>query len=183
MPYTTSSRHPLSTRAGTLSIFHALYNSLRPQVSSFDPSPGYTMLRNAFTARSLKNCRDLLKVTWGDGVQSTFPNTWLRASVRDSKYFEPVSLVYRPEHLSFVASGSPITSVELTEDKDIKVSWEDHTSVFNSSWLRAQDVPASLKFRKPFEEVRWGGGVNIPRYDHAVFSGRSTVHDYHSVAS
>lgn len=126
-----------------------------------------TMLRNAFTARSLKNCRDLLKVTWGDGIQSTFPNTWLRASVRDSRYFEPVSLVYRPEHLSFIANGSPITSAELTEDKDIKVSWEDHTSVFNSSWLRAQDVPASLKFRKPFEELRWGGGVNIPRYDYA----------------
>ncbi len=127
------------------------------------------MLRRAFTARSLSNCRDLLKVTWGDGVQSTFPNTWLRASVRDSRFFEPVSLIYRPEHLAFVAEGSPITSVEQTDDSElIKVTWEDHTSTFNGSWLRAQDVPASLNLREPFEEKRWGGGFNVPRYDYAV---------------
>ena len=128
-----------------------------------------TMLRRAFTAKSLNHCRDLLKVTWGDGVQSTFPNTWLRASVRDSRFFEPVSLIYRPDHLSFIAQGSPITSVEHTDDKQhIKINWEDHTSTFNSSWLRAQDVPQSLNLREPVEEIRWGGGFNLPRYDYAL---------------
>lgn len=126
------------------------------------------MLRRSFTVKTLSHYRDLLKVTWGDGVQSAFPNTWLRASVRDTRYFEPTSLIYRPEHLSFIAKGAPITSVEETDDSEhVQVTWEDHTSSFNSSWLRAQDVPASLNLREPFEEMRWSGGFNIPRYDYA----------------
>ena len=78
-------------------------------------------------------------------------------------------MVYRPEHLSFIAKGLPITSVEQCEDEEhIKIIWEDHTSTFNSSWLRTQDVPATLKLREPFQEVRWDSGVNIPRYDYGL---------------
>ena len=68
-----------------------------------------------------------------------------------------------------MTDGSSITSVEQTEDKEhIEVNREDHTSILNSLWLRAQDVLASLNVQKHFEEMQCGGEVhiNIPGYDY-----------------
>ena len=127
-----------------------------------------TMLRAPFKMRALAHCRDLVKIVWEDGVQSTVTSTWLRANVRDSRFFELNSILYRNEHLPFVAKGSPITSVEQTEDKEhFTVNWEDHSSSFNASWVRAHDTKASSGLLKPFERVLWDSQAKIPTYDYS----------------
>ena len=127
-----------------------------------------TMLRAPFKMKALAHCRDLVKIVWEDGVQSTVTSTWLRANVRDSRFFELNSILYRNEHLPFVAKGSPITSVGQTEDKEhFTVNWEDHSSSFNASWVRAHDTKASSGLLKPFERVLWDSQAKIPTYDYS----------------
>ena len=127
-----------------------------------------TMLRAPFKMRALSHCRDLVKIVWEDGVQSNVTSTWLRAHVRDPRFFELNSVLYRNEHLPFVAKGSPITSVEQTEDKEhFTVNWEDHSSSFNASWVRAHDTKASSSLLKSFEPVLWDSQAKIPTYDYS----------------
>ena len=125
-------------------------------------------LRAPFKVRALTHGRDLVKIYWEDGAQSNIASTWLRANVRDSRFFEPVSVLYRNNHLPFVAEGSPITSVEQGEDKEhFTVNWEDHSSSFNASWVRAHDTLASSSLLKPFEPVLWDNQAKIPTYDYS----------------
>ena len=124
--------------------------------------------------RSLASTKNALQVTWRDGVQSIYPSDWLRATVRDDCYFEPVSLLYKPEHLSFVTKASTMTKVEGDNDTNtIHVHWDDHSSAFDSSWLRAQDTgnhPPSLKangsLKTDSERVSWDSSGSIPEYSY-----------------
>lgn len=126
------------------------------------------MLRAPFTVRALSHTRDLVKIAWGDGAQSKITSTWFRANVRDGRFFEQNSILYRNEHLPFVAEGSPITSVEETGGGHFTVNWEDHSSTFDSSWVRASDVAASASLLKPFEPVLWDSQASIPTYDYSL---------------
>ncbi len=125
------------------------------------------MLRAPFKIRALSHSRDLVKITWEDGVRSKVPSTWFRANVRDSRFFEQVSVLYRNEHLPFVAKGSPITSVEQTDTEQFTVNWEDHSSSFNASCVRAHDTVASANLLKPFEPVLWDSQAKVPTYDYS----------------
>ena len=69
-------------------------------------------LRTAFRVNSLSTCGKALRILWADGVESTFPSTWLRASVRNSPYFDDVATMYGFDHLSFLQKTSAIASVE-----------------------------------------------------------------------
>ena len=62
------------------------------------------MLRPSFVVGSISHCSRALRVLWKDGVESVFPSTWLRSTVRDSKFFDPHGLMYEAEHLPFVSS-------------------------------------------------------------------------------
>ena len=126
------------------------------------------MLRAPFLVRSLTNSKNALQVTWRDGLQSTFPSAWLRALVRDDRYFEASSLFYKPERLPFLAKGAPITSVELRGEKCVAVFWEDHCSEFDSSWLRAQDLRNAPTLAPKQEKPLWDGTFKIPEYDHSM---------------
>lgn len=125
------------------------------------------MLRAPFNVKALSHCRDLVKIAWEDGAVSNVTSTWLRANVRDSRFFEQVSVLYRNEHLPFVAKGSPITSVEQTDKEHFTVNWEDHSSLFNASWVRAHDTVASASLVKPFEPVLWDSQDKIPTYEYS----------------
>ena len=122
---------------------------------------------------------------WEDGASSSFTSTWLRASIRDPQYFSATSSMYKEEHLPFVCKDAPITSAELGAQPDdgdvdggplagpnagVKVSWEDHTSVFDASWLRAQDqdpLASSGLVGAQMNQLHWDGTAKIPEYDHA----------------
>lgn len=112
------------------------------------------MLRSAFIVKSLSHTRSHLRVVWGDGVQSTYPNVFLRASARDPTLFDPASFMNEPQHLDFVSANAAITSVshQPEEAESVKVEWEDHRSSFDASWLRAQDVRGTSHLAKPIAE-------------------------------
>ena len=125
------------------------------------------MLRAAFTVRAFSHARDFLKVNWADGSQTMFPSMWLRSAVRDPTYFNQSSLIYKPEHLEFITKRQPLVDAEETEDKrHIKVTWQDHSSEFNTSWLRAQDtqsLPSSVT--REDSQSLWVGDFKPPVYD------------------
>ncbi len=101
--------------------------------------------------RALSHTRSQLRVVWGDGVQSTYPNVFLRTSVRDHTFFDKVSFMYNPQHLSFVTADAPITSAshKPEQEESIEVEWEDHRSSFDASWLRAQDIGGTKHLAEP----------------------------------
>ena len=107
-------------------------------------------LRAAFKVNSLSTCGKALRILWADGVESTFPSTWLRAAVRNAPYFDDVATMYQFDHLSFLQKPSVIASVENktaeSNEDEVAVSWEDFSSNFNASWLRAQDSKACSNF-------------------------------------
>ena len=127
------------------------------------------MLRAPFTVRALSNCRRFVKVTWGDGAESTFPNMWLRASIRDEPFFDLKSCSYQHSHLDFLIKGATISRAQQTEDgEDVEVQWEDHTSIFDASWLRAQDLGISTSLLPTeYEQVPWGGEVKLPVFEYS----------------
>ena len=61
------------------------------------------MLRSAYIVSSISHCSRALRIAWKDGVESVYPSTWLRASVRDSRFFNPNALMYEPSHISFIS--------------------------------------------------------------------------------
>ena len=126
------------------------------------------MLRAPFNVRSLSQTRQLLKVMWGDGAESVFPNVFLRASVRDSRFFDVESCMYKPEHLEFVTKGLPIASVKQVKH-GLDIEWEDHSSTFDASWLRAQDSKNSYHLAKsPATRTLWDSETGeIPQYEFA----------------
>ena len=69
-------------------------------------------LRAAFRVKSLSTCGKALRILWADGIESTFPSVWLRASVRNSPYFDDKAIMYRFDHLSFLQNSSVIASAE-----------------------------------------------------------------------
>ena len=82
------------------------------------------MLRSAYTVSSISHCSRVLRVAWKDGVESVYPSTWLRASVRDSRFFNPNALMYEPSHVTFISrEGAPLEDAVLT--KSCKSSFED----------------------------------------------------------
>ena len=74
------------------------------------------MLRTSFSVRALSHSPRLLRVTWGDGTESAYPSTWLRASVRDPQFFHD-SCEYHPEHSDFIMKGLPIVAAEHITDQ------------------------------------------------------------------
>ena len=68
--------------------------------------PCVEMLRPAFIVSSLSYCSRALRVVWKDGVESVYPSTWLRSTVRDERFFNQSSLMYEPNHLSFASSSN-----------------------------------------------------------------------------
>ncbi len=126
-------------------------------------------LQLAFKLRTLSHSLRALRVSWSDGVESTYPSTWLRASVRDPEFFDDRTCEYLPKHFPFISAGYPIVGAEQTDDQEfIKVEWGDHTSSFSAPWLRVQDVKASRHLFKPVvEETLWVGKDSLPEYHYS----------------
>ena len=119
--------------------------------------------------RALSHFPRLLRVTWGDGAESTYPSTWLRASVRDSQFFDYNSCEYHPEHTAFISKGLSIIAAEHTgqgAEENIRVQWEDHSTNFSVPWLRVQDAQNlnDLADRHIVEEVLWTRENELPQY-------------------
>ena len=76
--------------------------------------------------------------------------------------------MYGYNHLPFVATPAYVTGAEQVEDSGeagVKVTWPDHSSVFNASWLRAQDVTLNHScFPKLFQEKQLSSGDKLPEY-------------------
>jgi len=123
------------------------------------------MLRAPFLVRALSHSPRNLRITWKDGVESVFPNAWLRSNVRDDRFFDK-SMTYNYDHLSFVKQDAPITSARQQDNVSVKVRWEDHTSDFDTSWLRAQDIANAPKNKENLELELWDHSLNIPEYDY-----------------
>ena len=119
--------------------------------------------------RALSHFPRMLRVTWGDGAESAYPSTWLRASVRDSKFFDGNSCEYRPEHSAFVSKGLPIVLAEHDgqgAEQNIRVQWEDHSTNFSVPWLRVQDTQNLRDKVKPVvEEALWTSENELPQYE------------------
>ena len=130
-------------------------------------------LRAAFKVNSLSTCGKALRILWADGVESTFPSTWLRAAVRNAPYFDDVATMYQFDHLSFLQKPSVIASVENktaeSNEDEVAVSWEDFSSNFNASWLRAQDSKACSNFLAEYGVQRkyWDSREILPQYEYA----------------
>ncbi|XP_046839416.1 gamma-butyrobetaine dioxygenase-like isoform X1 [Xenia sp. Carnegie-2017] len=117
---------------------------------------------NAFKVASLSNCRDFLRIVWQDGRQSKFSNIWLRSAVRDPKFFDANSLLYRRhEYVNFIANHTPLMSAEC-EDHNVVVKWENHSSNFDASWLRAHDGSVNDDLVGPSEVVLWDSQSEFP---------------------
>ena len=121
-------------------------------------------LRSSFRVSSLSHCRDYLRVVWADGKTSKFSNVWLRSAVRDPKYFDVSSLLYRQrDYASFLANDVPFVSVEHTSsEEDLTIHWENHSSQFNTSWLRANDHHINDKYIGGPEVVLWDAKSKFP---------------------
>ena len=122
-------------------------------------------LRTPFLIQTLSHSPRTLQITWKDGVQSTFPNAWLRSNVRDDRFFDK-SNTYSYGHISFVKQNVPISSARQQDDETIKVIWKDHISDFNASWLRAQDVASAPMSIDKMEWERWDSSFVIPEYSY-----------------
>ena len=73
-------------------------------------------LHPAFAVRFVSNCNRIMRVFWRDGVESVFPSTWLRASVRDSRFFDQQGgIMYEVDHNTFVSTESDLKSVKKIE--------------------------------------------------------------------
>ncbi len=121
------------------------------------------MLRAPFLVRALSHSPRNLRITWKDGVESTFPNAWLRSNVRDDRFFDK-SMTYNYDHLSFVSKNASIASAGQQGNTTVTVRWEDHTSDFDTSWLRAQDIANAPKPKEKLEMELWDNSLNIPEY-------------------
>ena len=128
------------------------------------------MLRTSFNVRTLSHFPRMLRVTWGDGTESAYPSTWLRASVRDPQFFHD-SCEYLPKHYAFVRKGLPIVAAERVTgegaEENIRVQWEDHTTSFSVPWLRVQDAQNLQNLSKPIldQNILWTSENNLPQYD------------------
>ena len=128
------------------------------------------MLRAPFVVRALSHCQKLAKVTWSDGAESTFHNTWLRSSIRDERFFDTKACNYRDSHLDFLVKETPISRAQRSEDgESIKVEWEDHSTVFDASWLRAQDLSISSSLLPTeYQQINWAGDdTEIPEFKYS----------------
>ena len=123
-----------------------------------------SQLRASFRVATVSHCRNFLSILWADGRKSKFSNIWLRASVRDSKFFDASSLLYRQkDYVSFIAKDVPLTSAEyVQEEEDLTVQWENHTSNFNASWLRAQDQVNNEDLCQGTDRVLWDASSKLP---------------------
>ena len=122
-----------------------------------------SLLRAPFRVRTLSHCRDVLRILWRDGARSEFPNIWLRSFVRDDRFFDVGSSLYRlDDYTAFLSNDAPLLSVEhKEEDGHVTVQWPEHSSKFDASWLRAQDT--SLHDPIP-DVVRWNADSKLPIY-------------------
>jgi len=125
-------------------------------------------LRAPFRIASLavgSNCKDKLKITWEDGEKSIFPNVWLRSSVRDEKFFNSISFMYpQIEYTEFLRKKQPILDAKV-KGEDVEITWEDHKSSFNASWMRANDLAISKKLYVR-DIVSWNGDAKLPNNYH-----------------
>ena len=128
------------------------------------------MLRTSFSVRALSHSPRLLRVTWGDGTESAYPSTWLRASVRDPQFFHD-SCEYHPEHSDFIMKGLPIVAAEHITDQaaeeNIRVQWEDHSSSFIVPWLRVQDAQSLPELSRSIveEKTLWTSENELPQHE------------------
>lgn len=126
------------------------------------------MLRAPFRVSALSYCKDFLKIAWKDGAESTFPNIWLRGSVRDPKFFGANYMYNQKSYTDFVTTESPIVHAENPSGgEDILVEWADHRSSFNASWLRAQDSKNNERLSKKPELTLWDGNFKFPAYNYS----------------
>lgn len=133
------------------------------------------MLRAPFLVSSLSHSRDALKIMWGDGASTVMPSLWLRAMVRDPEYFSESSSMYKDHHLDFLLREAVITGAAPTAQPDgnlgsgIEISWDDHKSVFDASWLRAQDASICSGLRnQELDQILWDSScTQIPEYTFA----------------
>ena len=79
------------------------------------------MLRPAFLVNTIFHCNRALRVIWKDGAESVYPSTWLRASVRDDRFFDQYSFMYEHSHLSFVSAESVLENASVTRSGEFAV--------------------------------------------------------------
>ena len=79
------------------------------------------MLRPAFLVNTIFHCNRALRVIWKDGAESVYPSTWLRASVRDDRFFDQNSFMYEHSHLSFVSAESVLKNASVTRSGEFAV--------------------------------------------------------------
>lgn len=134
----------------------------------------WNMLRAPFLVKDLSHSREALNVIWKDGANSVFPSTWLRSSLREPEFFSASSSMYTDSHLDLMAKDVPIKETSLTDQPDggpgngVSISWEDQCSVFDASWLRAQDTANWSGLRdERLNPVQWDNTVQMPEYDFA----------------
>ena len=124
-----------------------------------------SILRAPFVVKALRHTPRNLQITWKDGVETTFPSSWLRSNVRDSHFFDK-SMTYKYDHFAFVNRAIPISSADQRNSETIEVKWSDHTSDFNASWLRAQDVANAPEPLEKMDLELWDQSLHIPQYDY-----------------
>ena len=75
-------------------------------------------LNPAFAVRFVSHCKRLVRVFWRDGVESVFPSTWLRASVRDSRFLDlQGGIMYDVDHNPFVSAENDLKTVKIQKCK------------------------------------------------------------------
>ena len=101
-----------------------------------------SLLHAPFRVRTLPHCRDVLRILWRDGARSESPKIWLRSSVRDDRFFDDGSNLYRLDgYTAFLSNDAPLLSAEHEEeDGHVAVQWPEHSSKFDASWLRYESA-------------------------------------------
>ena len=69
-------------------------------------------LHPAFAVRFASHCKRIVRVFWKDGIESVFPSTWLRASVKDSRFLDVQGgIMYDIDHSTFVSAENDLKTV------------------------------------------------------------------------
>ena len=95
--------------------------------------------------------------------------------VRDPKFYITSSSQRKNTlqgYMPFIYTPADVVSAELVpgkapEEAGVRVAWPDHSSTFNASWLRAQDMSLNrTSFPKLYEEKLWSTQKDLPEYQY-----------------
>ena len=98
--------------------------------------------------------------------------------VRDPKFYITSSSQRKNTlqgYMPFIYTPADVVSAKLVpgkapEEAGVRVAWPDHSSTFNASWLRAQDMSLNrTSFTKLYEEKLWSAQndeFSLPEYQY-----------------